>query len=335
MLNSDPTEKFQLDMDLERLNRTERLTDGSIPFESWLEKAGRYLKLYPAANRLVQQSLSAIRAPANSYTIQDPQPPPAAVINIVVKEKTIHRNDMVSYAFLEGGVQAGNGVACLKVSRYDNGTRKMLNGSPAIYRGTGWLLSKDLIMTNHHVINARENNESRAAAEDFDLQAAHAQAWFDYNADNMEGILINIKKPEACDYDLDFAILRLEKPAARTPLRILPSKIVVMPGEAPVVNIIQHPLGYAKKVALRNNNVFESSYPCVRYFTDTEGGSSGAPVFNDNWEVIALHRAAVVVDNVQYNGQLTAWVNEGIQIQAILEHLRQHHPALAREINHG
>lgn len=49
--------------------------------------------------------------------------------------------------------------------------------------------------------------------------------------------------------------------------------------------------GYAKKVTLRNNNLFETAFPCVRYFTDTEAGSSGAPVFNDNWEVIALHRA--------------------------------------------
>jgi V8-like Glu-specific endopeptidase len=29
----------------------------------------------------------------------------------------------------------------------------------------------------------------------------------------------------------------------------------------------------------------------VQYTTDTLPGSSGSPVFNDNWEVVALHHA--------------------------------------------
>lgn len=35
----------------------------------------------------------------------------------------------------------------------------------------------------------------------------------------------------------------------------------------------------------------------LHYRTDTAPGSSGAPVFNDQWQVVALHRAGVWATN--------------------------------------
>ena len=46
------------------------------------------------------------------------------------------------------------------------------------------------------------------------------------------------------------------------------------------------------------------------YRTDTMGGSSGSPVFNINWDLAALHHAAV------------GNANEGIRISSIVSHLR-------------
>lgn len=332
LLPVDPIELIQLELDLIYLNKTGRLTDGTIPFESWLEKASRYLKPFPDANKVIQHGLSQVNSFFGSAAMVDIKPPSSKVIDTVLKEKIVHRDDMVSYAFLEGGLIAGNAVARIKVPRYDNGVVRILNQQPATYLGTSWLLTKNLVITNHHVINARDNNEPDASSTDFQSQATNTVVQFDFNADNMAGITSSVAKLEAADEELDYAILRLKDSVERIPLRILPEKIEITSEDVPVVNIIQHPFGYSKKVAIRNNHIYDNHYPKVRYFTDTEGGASGAPVFNDNWEVIALHRASTLVDNVKYNGQLTAWVNEGVQLDAIVSHLKLKNKQLAEEI---
>jgi V8-like Glu-specific endopeptidase len=57
------------------------------------------------------------------------------------------------------------------------------------------------------------------------------------------------------------------------------------------VAIIQHPAGMAMQVALHNNLVTFADATRLQYLTDTLPGSSGAPVFDFNWDVVALHHA--------------------------------------------
>ena len=70
----------------------------------------------------------------------------------------------------------------------------------------------------------------------------------------------------------------------------------------------------------------------LRYFTDTEGGSSGSPVLNDEWKVVALHRGSAFAKGVDYQGRSTAYINLGTQIHAILAHIQANAPDLAREL---
>src|SRR3712207_7274640 len=52
------------------------------------------------------------------------------------------------------------------------------------------------------------------------------------------------------------------------------------------VNIIQHPDGRPLKVVMTQNLVADDATPTrVHYYADTKRGSSGAPVFNNLWEV--------------------------------------------------
>jgi endonuclease G len=89
-----------------------------------------------------------------------------------------------------------------------------------------------------------------------------------------------------------------------------------------------------KKVALRENKVTNLDLPIfIRYVTDTKSGSSGAPVFNDTWEVVALHHSGIPEYNeanqiVNLQGEpwdisqgesQIRWVeNEGVRVSSII-----------------
>lgn len=55
------------------------------------------------------------------------------------------------------------------------------------------------------------------------------------------------------------------------------------------INILQNPNGKYKQVALRNNFLTFRGEHSLLHETDTEVGSSGSPVINDLWKLVALH----------------------------------------------
>lgn len=84
------------------------------------------------------------------------------------------------------------------------------------------------------------------------------------------------------------------------------------------INIVQHPKGRRKEVALQDNHLDKIFSNVVRYTTDTDRGSSGSPVFNNEWELIALHHAGGEKDG-------DTWLNnQGIRIDKIVADLRRH-----------
>src|SRR5262249_16458385 len=115
-----------------------------------------------------------------------------------------------------------------------------------------------------------------------------------------------------------------------------------MDGDDPVlvrqyVNIIQHPQGRPKQVALRDNQVIDLLDDFLHYRADTEPGSSGAPVFNDFWELVGLHHSGVPRRDQATKRPLTRWgapwdgrderdvdwlANEGGRLSRILPRLK-------------
>jgi V8-like Glu-specific endopeptidase len=86
------------------------------------------------------------------------------------------------------------------------------------------------------------------------------------------------------------------------------------------VNIIQHPSGDPLKVVLTQNYVTATmTADRVHYLADTDDGSSGSPVFNNLWEVVALHHGSkeTKLKNPGGGGR-SSYENEGIPMRAIL-----------------
>ena len=114
------------------------------------------------------------------------------------------------------------------------------------------------------------------------------------------------------------------------------------------VTIIQHPNGEPKQLAIRKNQVVDELELFIPYQTDTDPGSSGSPVFNDQWEVVALHHSGVPKRNPanellttdgrvwsEWMGeQRIAWLaNEGVRVSRLARHIRaQALPATAEPL---
>jgi endonuclease G len=89
------------------------------------------------------------------------------------------------------------------------------------------------------------------------------------------------------------------------------------------VNIVQHPNGLPKMIAIRNNILQHRTDRTLLYETDTDHGSSGAAVFNDSWELVALHHfGEPFLERTDENGKaIPTTVNEGVRISAIYRDL--------------
>jgi V8-like Glu-specific endopeptidase len=85
------------------------------------------------------------------------------------------------------------------------------------------------------------------------------------------------------------------------------------------VNIIQHPGGMPKQIALYHNMVVYSDGKRVQYLTDTMPGSSGSPVFDTNWRVVALHHSGGWL--AQPGTNKVFFRNEGISARALVQGL--------------
>ncbi|MEU9859478.1 trypsin-like peptidase domain-containing protein [Streptomyces sp. NPDC047971] len=316
----------QLHSDLHTMNQVERLIDGTVPLEVWLRNAiAQTVEAGPLT--VLQRALDDVARDAAGEPDLPPEMMPGET-----KEEIIFRDDTVPFEFLHGGVLAGSSVARLKVPPYESGRPQQ----PAYpHAGTGWIIAPGLLITNHHVVNARTRTPGarpRVAEEDLRLQVANSRSRFDYGADETETEEVTAGALLAWDEALDYAVLRLSEGLPPRPLLRIATAPLTIGTEPVAVNIIQHPGGQPKRVALRNNLVFQADDRDVRYFTDTRSGSSGSPVFTDDWTVVALHRGTRRMEEVEFQGRKTAFVNVGTQMSRILAHLRENSVELYEEI---
>lgn len=210
-------------------------------------------------------------------------------------EKIIGENTLRHISFLQRGLEVSRAVALLDVSEWV---------------GTGFMISPNLLITNNHVLPSIELLPRTKIRFNYQLTFnGREEKVRDYTA--AEGGLF-YTQPK-----LDYTVVELEESPGKD-WAILPlSKELPLPDSR--VNIIQHPAGQPKQISLQNNLVQYADSTRVQYLTSTLNGSSGSPVFNDNWLVVALHHAGGML--VEPRTKRTYFRNEGITMAAILNDL--------------
>jgi endonuclease G len=262
----------------------------------------------PPAERLLTErrtatseraSVKAVVVVATEPVASDVPPQVEAVVPLVITKsglipEVIQRdNDLRPMRFLQVAMLAGRAVGRIRIS-----------DSPGTEEGdaTGFMVAPGLVLTNWHVLK----NEDFAAA---------ASIIFD-DEDGIDGNPLETKsfrlRPDILfvnDETLDYAIVAVSpRTSSGIPLsqfgflRLFRQPGKLDPTQRQAANIIQHPGGGPKKIALRDNYIRtvvpdsvdpQKNEISLFYGTDTLKGSSGSPVCSDQWYVVALHRGGV------------------------------------------
>ena len=116
--------------------------------------------------------------------------------------------------------------------------------------------------------------------------------------------------------ELDVSVVELsETVLPKDPYRIAP--VLPVRGSEARVRVIGHPSG--RGLSLSVNKLLDHQAPKLHYLTATEGGSSGSPIFNQDWNLIGLHHAGGEQMPKLNNQAGTYEANEGIWIRAVCE----------------
>jgi hypothetical protein len=118
---------------------------------------------------------------------------------------------------------------------------------------------------------------------------------------------------------LDASVLRLETSVPCDPPYPLALSMPVADHDR--VYVIGHPQGGTLSISIQDNRVVDVQTPKLHYRAPTEPGSSGSPVFNQDWELVALHHAGSK-EMRSLSGEGVREANEGIWISAIIKALR-------------
>ena len=182
---------------------------------------------------------------------------------------------------------------------------------------SGSLVGPALFLTNHHCIVGEAGGTISVA--DVYIAMEHVSE-DDFGP---KGSVAGLTRIVASSAKLDYALLELSAPLGEKYGWLELERDPAATARERAVKIIQHPAGRSKEIVTSNTAVVQVQNPWVHYLADTEGGSSGSPVFALNGEkIIALHHAGV---KNKYN--------EGVVISFIANEIARYLPVATATAN--
>ncbi len=217
--------------------------------------------------------------------------------------------------YMTGAARCKGVVRIGRDSSFGFGTGFLLNGSNC-NESFGEEL---LVLTNAHVLSNNPAHsfltpdkaviifEALNRDEEFKIQ----EIIWSSPPEELDATIVRFKKED------ESRLKALTKDINAYPLSISLPQIQEPPSER--VYIIGHPNGGTLQLSLQDNILLDHENPKLHYRTPTEYGSSGSPVFNDQWELIGLHHGSNERMERLNNKSGFYEANEGIWIRAILK----------------
>jgi endonuclease G len=291
-------------------------------------------------NRLINEvrSSSRDRRPPDNPTLREliARPTPLAPEDLnaeLVQEVVLGVRNFLSVEFLARGIQSARPVGRILIQ----------SGGSVRARGTGFLVARGMVLTNEHVLRSKEQAAACSIQMDYELNRFGPNP--QPQSFPLEPGRFFLNNPK-----FDFALVAVAPRSAQGALIDNYGWLTLNDAQGKIsinlndyVNIIQHPLGREKEIVVRDNRLLDLEInnqepvplgPFLHYEADTEKGSSGSPVLNDQWEVVALHHTGVPVEDEQgrwldKEGQVwdkntqspteIAWrANEGVRVSSLI-----------------
>ncbi len=235
------------------------------------------------------------------------------------QEREQLRNELPKYSGLEAavvGASLGGEVfsGASFISKYQEASRRMcFVGFEYQYLGTGFLVAQNRIMTNYHVFDAA-NQAGRPLFAFFDHDGSKKIS--ELPKYKIEGIPL----ASSIATSLDYVILELETSVDQS--RGCFTLCDYRPQFREALHVLGHPGMQGQQdgkldpapLTLRSGILFDhdSHSKRIAYSAETLPGSSGSPVFRENFELIGIH----------HHGE-TGINNHGIPMWAIIQDLSQ------------
>ena len=212
-------------------------------------------------------------------------------------------------------------------------------------RGTGFLVADDLLLTNWHVV--KEGVAGGVARFDHSIVTVtlhragravpFADDWLVAHSSH-EPVAVETAPAGPPVGTWDFALVRLGEPVGSQAIGPDPDSADAdkrgrygldgspyqFEEEEPIL-IVGHPAGrpvqlsYASPAEVKET----AHHNRIRYQTNTSGGSSGSPVFNRDWRIVALHHASGPTETPGEFDLPHGEFNQGIPMSGLVDELKK------------